>query len=322
MKKLIRMLTLLLAVLSFYFVVSADELQKGVDAAKSVNIFILNTGDIHEASGKLAKISQYVDQERDKHGANHVLLLDAGDMLSHWTPESPKPFTASNRDWALERKKERGSKIDQIYKWALRMKYDAMILGNHDFDEGIDLLKTFPKLPFICANLEYPSNSPFYLGKNGEVPLYKIITKNGVNIGIIGISEQADKDKKDTNKDYHFPSKEDKKNLKAYPVNNKYIKENLITEVQRQSDFIVILSHNKDEIDRKYVATLDIEKPFIIIGGHSHKVIPEKKKLSLPKGCYLIKSGKEGEYIGSTMITWDPASHKVTNVTVKNILMK
>jgi len=136
------------------------------------------------------------------------------------------------------------------------------------------------KLPFICANLEYSSDSPFFLGKNGEVPSYKIITKSRVRFGIIGISEQANGDN-DPNKDYHFSSKSEKKKLKAHPVNSEYIKD-IISEVQKQSDLIVILSHNKDDIDEKYTVALHIDKPFIIIGGHSHNVIPEKKKLKLP----------------------------------------
>jgi 2',3'-cyclic-nucleotide 2'-phosphodiesterase (5'-nucleotidase family) len=136
MKKITMGFVLFIVILSFCFVVSAIEDQK-VGSTDEVNIFILNTGDIHEASGKLEKISQYIDQKRSEHGKDHVLLLDAGDMLSHWTPKSRTPFAAPKRNWALERKEERGSKVNQMYNWAVGMNYDAMIFGNHDFDEGI-----------------------------------------------------------------------------------------------------------------------------------------------------------------------------------------
>lgn len=251
-------------------------------------------------------------------------------MLSHWTPKSRTPFTAPKRNWALERKEERSSKVKQMYNWAVAMSYDAMILGNHDFDEGIDLLEYFSddannnpphKLPFICANLEYPNDSPFFLGKKGLVPTYKVIAKSGVEIGVIGISEQANGDgDKAPNKDYHFPSTNDKNKLKTHPVNSEYIKV-VISEVQKKSDFIVVLSHNRDYIDEKYTATLPIDKPLIIIGGHSHNVIPEKNKLTLPVDCYLIKSGLEGEYIGTTAITWNLVRRKIVKVKVENVLM-
>lgn len=314
MKKLIRFLLILtivaLPVISY---------------SEQVNIFILNTGDIHESSNNLDKIKTFVSNERNKH--KYLILVDAGDMLSHWTPKSRAPFTEPNRDWALARKENKDTKsINQMFNWASGMKYDAMIIGNHDFDGGIDLLKRFPKLPFICANLEYPSKNPFYLGKNGQIPLYKIVTlKNGIKVGIIGISEQADSDyPNDPNKDYHFPDSKDKKDLTAHPVYNDTMQK-LVDKVAEQSDFIIILSHNKDSVDTDSVAALkvtDVEgskrgKICAIIGGHSHEIRTEQNV----KGKTLIKSGVEGSNVGSTMVTWDTEKQEVVKVTVKNFSM-
>lgn len=287
-----------------------------ISYSEQINVFVLNTGDIHESSKNLGKIKSFIDAERNNH--KYVIVVDAGDMLSHWTPKSRAPFTEPNRDLALARKDKKDDKsINQMYSWASGINYDAMIIGNHDFDGGIDLLKNFPKLPFICANLEYPNKNPHYLGKNGQIPQYKIITlKDGVKIGIIGISEQSGNDPNDPNKDYHFPTPNDKKALTAHFVYNDTMKK-LIDEVAKQSDFIILLSHNRDDVDRDSVAALKNDKICAIIGGHSHKILTD----SNVKGKTLIKSGVEGSNVGSTMITWDTEKQKVINVSIKNFSM-
>lgn len=283
-----------------------------ISYSEQVNIVILNTGDIHESPDNLPKIKSFINKERNEN--KYVILVDAGDMLSHWTPHSPKPFTAPDRGWALARKEKKDDKsINQMYNWASGMNYDAMIIGNHDFDGGIDLLKNFPKLPFICANLEYPTKTPFYLGKNGEIPPYKVILRNGVRVGIIGISEQAGNDPNDPNKDYHFPTSNDKKALTAHSVYNDTMKK-VVDEVAKQSDFIILLSHNKDTVDRDSVAALKNDKICAIIGGHSHKILTEYNV----KGKTLIKSGVGGSNVGITTITWDTNNRKVKKVNVEN----
>lgn len=318
MKRIAKVLFIFSAGLFFACLASAEEKQ----------IIILNTGDIHECSMYLKKIEEYVGRVREQYGKEHVILVDAGDMLSHWAPQEiyPKAIVAPNRDWASARKinPRTPETIRKMFNWALGMGYDAMILGNHDFDEGLNLLKEFSKLPFICANLEYPKNSPFYLGKGGQIEHYTVIIRDGIRVGIIGISEQAGSEKKDhPNKDYHFPqppSPDNKDNLKAHPVNNTYVK-GLIKELQPKSDFIIILSHNKDPIDEKHVAAL-IGKPFIIIvGGHSHNVI-NKTITKDDKKVYLIKSGVEGECVGKTTVTYDTVKGEIINVSVENIPMQ
>lgn len=284
-----------------------------ISYSEQVNIVVLNTGDIHESPDNLPKIKSFIAKERNEN--KYVILVDAGDMLSHWTPESRPPFTAPDRGWALARKtKGDDASINQMYNWASGMNYNAMIIGNHDFDGGIGLLKNFPKLPFICANLRYPNKTPYYLGEKGEIHQYKIINlKNGVKIGIIGISEEPGSDPNDPNKDYHFPTSDDKKALTAYPVNNTIMK-GIVETVAKDSDIIILLSHNKDTVDREYVADLKNDKICAIIGGHSHKILTEYKV----KGKTLIKSGVEGSNVGITTITWDTKKQKVVNIKVKN----
>jgi len=265
-------------------------------AKGTVNIFILNTGDIHEASKKLNGIAQYVNNMRKQH-PGRVVLLDAGDMLTHFKRVSPES------DWQGEH--------DRMLGWAHSMKYDALVFGNHDFVPGVkttqQLIGTY-NLPFICVNLQHPDLS---------VPRSKIISlpitlSDGssitVKIGVIGLSDQDWVD-------YHHPTDSDKKNLIVHPVYNDTTKA-LIKTVEATADFVVLLSHNWDNVDKDSVARLTGNKTHIIVGGHSHKVLAEKVS-----GQSLIKSGSYGRNVGSTMVEWDPYTARVVKVTARNSAM-
>jgi 2',3'-cyclic-nucleotide 2'-phosphodiesterase (5'-nucleotidase family) len=262
-------------------------------AKGTVNIFILNTGDIHESSARLAHISQYVINMRALH-PGRVVLLDAGDMLTHFRRVSPES------DWQGQH--------DQMYGWAESMQYDAMVFGNHDFVASVkttqQLIGTY-HLPYVCANLQHPDLS---------VPQFKIVSRTitlsdgssiAVKIGVVGLSDP-------NHVDYHHPDDADKSNLTVHPVYNNTIKA-LIQAVEAQADFIVLLSHNGDNDDRNSVAALPGDKTHVIVGGHSHRVLVER-----PNGRSLIKSGVYGHYTGSTMVEWNPNTRAVVKVTARN----
>jgi len=122
----------------------------------SINIFILNTGDIHASSGKHKKIVNFIkDMKRDHPGK--VILLDAGDMLTKTHGLTPDDEKA--RDWRGKGQTER------MFGWASSLPYDAMVFGNHDFIESASVTQQKMhkySLPFICANLEHPDRHPGY----------------------------------------------------------------------------------------------------------------------------------------------------------------
>src|ERR1700741_3303658 len=87
----------------------------------------------------------------------NVLLLDAGDIFQG-TPY----FNYYSGE--LE------------YKLMSQMGYDAVTLGNHDFDLGVDnISKQMPNanFSFVCANYDFSDTS-----LNGKIPPYKIFIKD------------------------------------------------------------------------------------------------------------------------------------------------
>ena len=148
---------------------------------KIVTIF---TNDIHggidrrEASfinpdfpptlGGGAVAGRYILQQRQKAKNNNwgFLLLDAGDIYQG-TPIGTK------------------SEGEAIIEYMNTVQYDAMTVGNHDFDNGWQNLKKLSQManfPFLAGNLYYQSTGELV----DFVKPYIIKEVQGIKIGIIG----------------------------------------------------------------------------------------------------------------------------------------
>ncbi len=115
----------------------------------------------------ISKISSYLNDLKSKNEDGFVFLC-AGDTFQD---------TYESHD-------NKGALIAECLD---QMECEAMALGNHDFDWGVDTIKTNQLLAgdctFLSANVyNYPDISDFSnIGKK-----YKIIERNGIKIGIIG----------------------------------------------------------------------------------------------------------------------------------------
>ena len=147
----------------------------GAAAAQDEETFsltILHTNDTHAhhepnaaGDGGAARQAAVVNQIRAEGG--NVLLLDAGDR-----------FTGT-----LFHQQYRGQDSVQIMT---AIDYDGMTLGNHEFDDGDQILADFidgVAFPVVTANVDF-SGSPELAGK---VPPYAILDVAGEQVGIIGL---------------------------------------------------------------------------------------------------------------------------------------
>ncbi|MBX7041611.1 MAG: 5'-nucleotidase C-terminal domain-containing protein [Ignavibacteria bacterium] len=72
--------------------------------------------------------------------------------------------------------------------------YDAICIGNHDFDFGPDLLariirdfQPLPQAPWLCANADFSGEDSLQaLVNSGRIAPTKVLNINGVQVGIIG----------------------------------------------------------------------------------------------------------------------------------------
>ncbi len=240
-----------------------------------------STGD-QPVSGA-AYFSEMIKHERAANPGG-ALLLSAGDMFQG-TPESNLFH---------------GRSVIEVMNY---LKFDAMALGNHEFDWGQDVLRE------IIASAAFPVLSANITGGDGKyfdsVKPWIIIKRKDIPIGIIGL----------TTPETQYTTKPG--NLAGLAISSpESVLPSLIKEVRAKgAALIVVLSHLGLDEDRKLAAA--VPGIDVIVGGHSHTVVHNPV---IEAGTIIVQAGCYGEYLGVLDIYFDPAGGKILKYTQKNEL--
>jgi len=189
-------------------------------------------------------------------------------------------------------------------KFMSKVGYDAIELGNHEFDKGIPVLQKMvetSKTPILCSNIEFLHNKNL----QKKVRPYLIKKYNGFNVLVIGVIAE---DLKVLVGDYQsFEVKS--------PVET--VKE-IIKKQGVNADLVVVLSHEGVSEDLKLAkAVPEID---VIIGGHSHTFLKQPEKVYHGKNYTLIaQSGEFGVDLGKMDINFKDG--KIINYNYKQILV-
>lgn len=198
---------------------------------------------------RLAYFSKIVNDARNNDAYEDVLLLDTGDIYQG-TPHSNLTYGAAMR-----------AAYDQ-------MDYDAVGLGNHEFDWDVKTYATDAKgtmAPFEIGSYKGDSDIPvlmsnLYYKDSGErvefTQDYTIVDKGDYKVGIVGWADDYSADIKASQ-------------IAPYTIddNREKLKE-LAEEVDKKADIVVILAHS----DPKSIAEeMDPEVVDLVAGGHTHK---------------------------------------------------
>jgi 5'-nucleotidase len=190
--------------------------------------------------------------------------------------------------------------------------YDAMELGNHEFDLGIDTLayvlggagSGFPvNLPILCANVDF-TKSALDPAVVGPVVKHSITqTVGGIKVGIFGLVTQEPQNySDDVNARFtHSYDPTSSENLWAYAGE---IAGGL--KLVDKCDVVICVSHLGTSVD---VAALS-QVPYIdvIIGGHSHDAYDAPKVVD--RKIYggkviIVQAGQFGWYLGELKLSVD-----------------
>ena len=198
---------------------------------------------------RLAYFSKIVNDARNNDAYEDVLLLDTGDIYQG-TPHSNLTYGAAMR-----------AAYDQ-------MDYDAVGLGNHEFDWDVKTYATDAKgtmAPYEIGSYKGDSDIPvlmsnLYYKDSGErvefTQDYTIVDKGDCKVGIVGWADDYSADIKASQ-------------IAPYTIddNREKLKE-LAEEVDKKADIVVILAHS----DPKSIAEeMDPEVVDLVAGGHTHK---------------------------------------------------
>lgn len=256
--------------------------------ARSKKLVILHTNDTHSCifplnpnladtllagRGGFIRRAEIIRQER--RSEPELLLLDSGDF-------------------------SQGSPYYTLYKGDVEiglmnlMGYDAATIGNHEFDFGVEnMARLFRKadFPIVCANYDFTGTA-----LEGIVKPYVILKRNGVKIGIFGLSPRLDGlvlAESCAGVKYNDP-------VKAANDVARLLKE------KEKCDVVICLSHLGWDIfglDDTELAeqTRNID---IVLGGHSHSYFDSLKyrKNLDGKDVPNDQNGKHGIFIGKITV--------------------
>ena len=177
-----------------------------------------------------------------------------------------------------------------------RMGYDAITLGNHEFDNGVDTLAAvlrIAKFPIVCANYDVKGSA-----LEGVVKPYTIITRAHMRIGVFGIGIDPTGLIAERN---FAPLKYLEPVSTAQNVVNKLKNE-------EKCDLIICLSHQgTDPCTDGKISDMELAQKTrdidIIIGAHTHKVVDNRYVLDLDGDSVLLTQvGKSGARIGEIKV--------------------
>jgi 2',3'-cyclic-nucleotide 2'-phosphodiesterase (5'-nucleotidase family) len=204
--------------------------------------------------------------------ASNVLMVDSGDLLIG------SAMSAAFRGEA------------DIAAMNL-MGYDALALGNHDFDFGLEhlmILKRQAKFPFLCTNVR-----PRTLAVCQRFVIKHLGPVRIALIGLIGKSNYPDTFNRDAVRDLDFQN----------PIE---AAREVIIEVREQAELVVAITHEETEEDlalARAVPAIDV-----IIGGHTGGfdglIVPSEDKPAPGRielagvGPVFVKTHRQGRTLG------------------------
>ena len=266
---------------------------------KSDDIIILHTNDVHcgvQDTIGYDGLMLYKKQLLKKY--NNVILVDSGDHIQGGTMGS-----ITN-----------GESIIEIMN---KLEYEAVTLGNHEFDYGITQLQTLDKLlncSYISANYCYRKN------KTSIYSPYKIIEKGNKKIGFIGVAtpETLIKSYIITLLDNSGQMVYDFLNENNCQVLYDRIQKH-IDELKRENvDYIIILGHlgfgkfvSEENSSTQLLKNLKNVNAFI--DGHTHLVYSITTPDKEGKNIILVQTGTKLSNIGVLTI------HENGTLSHKNI---
>lgn len=178
------------------------------------------------------------------------------------------------------------------------MKYDAVTIGNHEFDFGLKNMKRIFEMadfPVVCSNYDFSKTDMKDLVKP-----YIILERQGIRIGILGVGPQLEglvAEENYTPVVYDDPVKR---------VNQlaKYLK------LEEHCDLIICLSHlgwGRGDVNDEYLIR-NTRYLDVVLGGHSHTLFETPKLVPNIDGSAVIcnQMGKSGRFVGELQIDMQP----------------
>ncbi|TYP87607.1 bifunctional metallophosphatase/5'-nucleotidase [Blastococcus xanthinilyticus] len=217
----------------------------------------------------LAKVGTVVDSVRAERGEESVFVVDNGDFLQG----TPLSYYYARQEPVTETRVEHpmAAAFDAIG-------YDAQVVGNHEFNYGLDLLRAYEKdvdHPLLGANVLRDGTPRPYL-KPYTIETMRVPGHRPVKVGIIGLTTPGS-------------AIWDKGNVEGRVTFQDMVEaaEKWVPVVDRKADVVVVLSHAGVGGTSSYGPEVPTENPSDVIArtvpgidvmvvGHTHRNQPSQ----------------------------------------------
>ena len=227
-------------------------------AQQDKKLILLQTSDVHS---RLEPINQEGDRNYDKGG-----FVRRATFVKEFRKEHPDMLLFDCGDISQGTPYYNMFQGEVEVKMMNEMKYDAMTIGNHEFDFDLDNMARLFRMadfPVVCANYDVSATVLKDLVKP-----YIIIERNGVKIGVLGLGCQLE-GMVQANK------------CVGVVYNDPIATANEVAAVLKEKegcDVVVCLSHLGVQYDENRLVpkTRNID---VVLGGHSHTFMKGSKTL-------------------------------------------
>lgn len=183
------------------------------------------------------------------------------------------------------------------------MQYDGMTVGNHEFDDGPEVLREFIEnvnFPVVMSNADF-SKEPSLADK---LMKSTIVEKNGQKYGIIGLTPQDTDELASPGKNIVFSD----------PVVAVQGEVDILTK--QGINRIIVLSHSGYRVDSRIAAeTTGVD---VIVGGHTNTLLSNTDDRAagpyptMVGNTAVVQAYAYGKYVGELFVTFNDAGEIVT----------
>lgn len=248
-------------------------------------ITILHTNDTHSCILPLS--SNLADTLLAGRGG----YLRRVNMIKEERKKNPKLLLFDSGDFS------QGSPYYTIYKGDVEvslmnmMGYDACTIGNHEFDFGLENMARIFRMcnfPVVCANYDF-TGTPV----EGLVKPYIIIKRDGIKIGIFGISPHLD----------GLVAAENYQGVKYLDPKEKAAEMADLLKNKEKCDVVICLSHmgwNMRDADGDQQVIGSTRNIDLVLGGHSHTYFKNLEYVNNldGKSIPVDQNGKHALFVG------------------------
>ncbi|NIZ14826.1 bifunctional metallophosphatase/5'-nucleotidase [Phaeobacter sp. HF9A] len=274
-------------------------------AAADYKLTILHTNDFHARFEPISKYDSGCDAESNAEGkcfggsarlvtaveeararSDNSILVDGGDQF-----QGTLFYTYYKGKVAAEMMNKLG--------------YDAMTVGNHEFDDGPEVLRGFMDavdFPVLMSNADFSAEKAL----SDKLLKSTVIERNGEKIGLIGLTPEDTDELSSPGAHVHFSDpvaavQGEVDRLTAEGVNK-----------------IIVLSHSGYKVDQKVAAeTTGVD---VIVGGHTNTYLSnvsdraEGPYPTMVNDVAIVQAYAYGKFLGELNVTFDDEGNLIEAV--------